>query len=130
MILLQNKQGLTLIEVIVALVLGLVLITAFTGALVVGLQTEGDMDERLEARRLTDDIIEYLRNNRDEFEDDSWEDNISDEFEKVITILKESESAEDDYDIIITWNKSDDLYEFKIDWYEINYSTEALIHDN
>ena len=75
----KNQKGLTLIEVMVALVLGLILITAFTGALVIGLQTEGDMDYRQDAKNIATSIVEILRSERESLEDIQWND-IKDDF--------------------------------------------------
>ena len=129
---LNNQRGFSLIEIMVALVLGLTLVIAFTGALIVGLQTEGDMDERLYSRRISDDIVEHLRNNRQDFEESDWENNVNKEFEEDIKIIEqidydENQDYNEDIDIVIVWNKSDNLYEFVIDWNDKNYKTEAVV---
>jgi len=74
-----NQFGLTLIEIMVALVIGLILVTAFTGALVIGLQTEGDMDYRQDAKNIATSIVEILRSERESLEDIQWND-IKDDF--------------------------------------------------
>ena len=57
---LQDQRGLTLIEVIVAMVLILILVTAFTGALTTSLQREVEVDHSLKATDLAAGIIEYM----------------------------------------------------------------------
>ena len=59
----RNEEGLTLVETIIALVLMLVLIAAFAGAMTVALQREVEVDKRLEASRLASSTIEFLRSN-------------------------------------------------------------------
>ena len=60
MVNLNNEKGLTLVETIFALVLILILFGAFAGAMVVGLQSEVEVDKRLEASNLASGIIESL----------------------------------------------------------------------
>ena len=60
MINLKGEEGLTLVETIIALVLMLVLMAAFAGAMVVGLQSEVEVDKRLEASNLASGVIESL----------------------------------------------------------------------
>ena len=60
MVIIRNEEGLTLVETIIALVLMLVLMAAFAGAMVVGLQSEVEVDKRLEASNLASGIIESL----------------------------------------------------------------------
>ena len=57
---LRNEEGLTLVETIIALVLMLMLIAAFAGAMTVALQREVEVDKRLEASNLASGIVEYL----------------------------------------------------------------------
>ena len=57
---LRCEEGLTLVETIIALVLMLGLMAAFAGAMVVGLQSEVEVDKRLEASNLASGIVEYL----------------------------------------------------------------------
>ena len=57
---LRCEEGLTLVETIIALVLMLVLIAAFAGAMTVALQREVEVDKRLEASNLASGIVEYL----------------------------------------------------------------------
>lgn len=116
---LQNQRGFSLIEIMVALVLGLTLVMAFTGALIVGLQTEAGMDDRMYATRTINSVIEELRN-----------ENLSGEIdEDTIRGLSsfqeyEEELKIEDGDV----NKEEDnLYSIKISWPDRNYSTEALV---
>ena len=60
MIFLKNEEGLTLIEAIIALVVMLILVTAFAGAMTVGLQSEIETEKRLLASDLASSVIEYL----------------------------------------------------------------------
>lgn len=130
MISIRDQSGITLLEVIFALFLVLLLFTAFTGALVVGLQTEGEMNLRLEARLVIDDIIEFLRNNQQDFEEVNWEDNINEEFEFDIKITDNDNEEVNNKDIIIVWNKTNNLYKFNIKWPERNYSIDSFISAN
>jgi len=57
---LRCEEGLTLVETIIALVLILGLLVAFAGAMTVALQSEVEVDERLEASNLASGIIESL----------------------------------------------------------------------
>jgi len=57
---LENQHGLTLVETIVALVLVLLLVTAFAGAMTAGLQREVEVDHSLKAADLAASIMEYL----------------------------------------------------------------------
>ena len=58
---LMQEDGLTLIEVIIALVLLFALVGAFAGAMLVGLQSEAEVDIRMEANNLASAIIEYIK---------------------------------------------------------------------
>jgi len=62
---LQDQRGLTLIEVIVAMVLILILVTAFTGALTTSLQREVEVDHSLKATDLAAGIIEFFGENEE-----------------------------------------------------------------
>ncbi|GEM_PF-2906441 len=59
-----NQKGFTLIETVVALVLVLLLVTAFSGAMTVGLQREVETDNSLKASSLASSIIEDLGENK------------------------------------------------------------------
>lgn len=58
---LYSKQGITLIEVLVAMVIGLMLIAAFSGAFVRGLHAEAEVDRKLQAASTAGSIIELFR---------------------------------------------------------------------
>jgi len=57
---LKNQEGLTLIEAIVALVLMIVLVAAFSGAFVTGLNREVEVDKRMSASNLANSMFEYI----------------------------------------------------------------------
>ena len=59
--LLEEDKGLTLIETIVAMTMLLILVAAFTGAFVVGLQGEVNVDQHQAAGSLAENIVEQLR---------------------------------------------------------------------
>ena len=77
----KDNKGFTLIEVLVAIVLIFLLVTAYTGAFITGLQTETRMNERLEAMHNINSKIEQIRNMEDVTVDDLQ--NIADEYEEV-----------------------------------------------
>jgi len=58
---LYGERGITLIEVLVAMVIGLMLIAAFAGAFVRGLQAEIEVDRKLQAASTAGSIIELFR---------------------------------------------------------------------
>ena len=117
---LQNQRGFSLIEIMVALVLGFTLVMAFTGALIVGLQTEVSMDERLKITRYVDSIIEDLRNKSLSGVEET-------ELEEIIEdILKERE-LEEKFTITVGEEEINKLYSVKISWTEGNYSKETLV---
>jgi len=95
---LRCEEGLTLVETIIALVLMLGLLAAFAGAMVVGLQSEVEVDKRLEASNLASSIVEYLG------EGDNLRDNVKDNdgnyLEGKITLF-----ITDDYQI---YNQNED----------------------
>ncbi len=96
---LRNQRGLTLVETIVALILILLLVAAFAGAMTAGLQREVEVDKRLQASSLARGIIEYLKEdvNLDEL----------DEGENNITSLK-NEGFFNDLDDDLFFNFDDD----------------------
>ncbi|SDL59669.1 PulJ/GspJ family protein [Halarsenatibacter silvermanii] len=111
---LHNQEGFSLIEILVALTLGALLVMAFSGAFSVGFQTEARMDDRLETRRVIDNVIEELRN---------------EDLSGVIDAASLKSKLVDDYNIdqetLNVTEVDNNLYYIKI---EIeNYSTEALV---
>ena len=68
----KDDSGLTLIETLLAMAMLIILVTAFTGAFVVGLQGEVDVDQHQAAGALAENIVEQLREeNLAELEDNS-----------------------------------------------------------
>ena len=131
----KNQKGFTLIEVMVALVIGLVLIIAFSGAIVNSFKAELRMDDRMEASRIVDSIIEQLKNKN--LNDLNSDDNIND-IEDIETSIKEtfekdidiSDSKNDNPDITVKWKEektTDGLYLVTIKWNARNYKLEALL---
>ncbi|MBF8436716.1 hypothetical protein I0Q91_06490 [Halanaerobiaceae bacterium Z-7014] len=60
---LKQEDGLTLIEVIIALVLLFALVGGFAGAMLVGLQSEAEVSIRMEANNLASGIVEFIKDN-------------------------------------------------------------------
>ena len=60
---LRNENGITLIEVLLSLSLVALLITAFTGTFVTGLRSEAEMNNKLNAVKFSESILEYLESN-------------------------------------------------------------------
>lgn len=79
---LKNQQGLTLVETVVALVLILLLVTAFAGAMTVGLQREVEVDISLKASSLASSVFEHLGDNRVKIEI------IEEDYDNKISLLK------------------------------------------
>jgi len=70
----RDQKGMTLIETIVALVLVLILVTAFAGAFVIGLQSEAEVDMWLMAGDTAESIMEFLSEvDIDYYEDDNYD---------------------------------------------------------
>ena len=128
--LIKNQEGFTLIEVMTALVIGLVLIIAFSGAIVSSFKAEIRMDERMEASRITDSIIEQLQNknlkNLDSNDIDDIQTNINNFVTKNLVI---SDSNTGNPDITVETDKRDDLnlYLVTINWSDRNYKIEVLL---
>lgn len=134
----NKNSGFTLIEIIIALTLLVIIVPAFTGAIISSLNNEEDMNQRLEANRISNSIIETLKS-------DSYQSVLKDISEGSTTIdWNEDESIyngltinfdnnkNSNTDIIIkitAVNKTniEDLYNIKLDWKNINYSLETLI---
>jgi len=64
MIFLQKNEGFTLIEIMVALLLGLILFLTFSSIFISGLRSEGDIDNKLKAKNVANSIVEYIRKNK------------------------------------------------------------------
>ena len=56
---LKNEKGLTLLETVIAFAAVITLVTAFTGALIVGMQSEEEMDQLDIASSMASTIIEF-----------------------------------------------------------------------
>lgn len=128
--LIYNQKGFSLFEVIIALVLGLALVSAFSGAFLIGFQAEDDMDNRLLIKNIADSTIEYIREDkRDELENINWKDvsaNINNIFEETdINAFIKNGSIE-------TIEKNKNLYEVNIilEWEESSYSLSTLLTDD
>jgi len=119
-----SQKGFTLIEVMVSLVIGVILIIGFSGALVNGLRAEDRIDDRLEARRINNSIIENLRNNRD-----NWKNTDNHYGDYSIEIIESGEAIiNTDADIIVEYEEAaNDLYMFEIEWKTRKYSSEILL---
>ena len=60
----KKEEGFTLLEIMVTLVLGVILFLAFSRVFVFGLQSEAYIDNKLQAKSIASDIVEYIRQNR------------------------------------------------------------------
>ena len=117
----KMKEGFTLLEIMISLVIILILVLAFSGAMIGAFRTEARVNERVEATRISDSIVERLRNNRFD-----W--NIDENIEGYTIAF----NTNGDSDITINYhkvdeNKYEDLYFFKIEWEDRNYNTEVLL---
>jgi len=94
--LLHDNSGFSLIEAIVAMVLVLILVGAFAGALTLGLRTETEVDMSLKAGDLAETKMEYLSANREDLNntnDIDWGD-----------ILEDEENENDEFDLYEFWD--------------------------
>lgn len=117
----KMKEGFTLLEIMISLVIILILVLAFSGAMIGAFRTEARVNERVEATRISDSIVERLRNNRFD-----W--NIDENIEGYTIAF----NTNGDSDITINYhkvdeNKYEELYFFKIEWEDRNYNTEVLL---
>ena len=115
---LYDHKGFTLIEILIALVVGTLLVIAFSGAFVIGLQTEGDMDDRMYVIRSINSVIEELRN-----EDINDNDNL----EEKIKNLPSFQEYEEEFDEPEVRDEGGYLYSIKISWAGSKYSVETLV---
>jgi prepilin-type N-terminal cleavage/methylation domain-containing protein len=131
----KNKKGFTLIEIIIALTLLVIIVPAFTGAILSSLNNEQDMNQRLKANRISNSIIETLKS--DSFKSDlkdisdgsttiKWDEDESIYNDYTIN-LTNNENVNTDISIEITATNTENLYNIKIKWKNINYSLETLI---
>lgn len=125
---LKNEDGFTLIEIMLSLVLAVLLIFAFSNAIINGLRSETLINKRLEAIRISNSLVEqlrYIRNN----EDGNWI-NIQGNFEDYTVNFEESgETVNNNADDIFIKHKTvgDDLHSFEIIWEDRNYNLELLL---
>ena len=125
---LKQENGFTLIEIMLALVLSVALILAFSNAIINGLRSETKIDKRLEAIRISNSIVERIRLIRNN-EDNNWV-NIQGNFEDYTINFKETGEtiANNNDDIFIKHNLlSSDLHSFEIIWEARNYNLEILL---
>jgi len=128
MIFLKKEEGFTLIEIMLALVLSVLLIFAFSNAIINGLRSETLVNRRLEAIRISNSLVERLRYIRDN-EDGDWV-NIQGNFEDYTINFEESgETVNNNTDDIFIKHKlvGDDLHSFEIIWEARNYNLELLL---
>ena len=127
-----NEEGFTLIEIMASLVIGLLIISAFSWSLINGIKTENRVDKRLKARRITNSIIENLRTNkyRDNLNDNlTWEET-GGQFKNINIKFDSEGNISGNTDILISVTQSsilDKLYSIKINWVDRNYNTEILL---
>jgi Tfp pilus assembly protein FimT len=125
---LKDEDGFTLIEIMLSLVLAVLLIFAFSNAIINGLRSETLINKRLEAIRISNSLVEqlrYIRNN----EDGNWI-NIQGNFEDYTINFEESgENVNNNTDDIFIKHKTvgDDLHSFEIIWKDRNYNLELLL---
>ena len=145
----KDDSGLTLIETLLAMLILVVIVTAFTGAFVVGLQGEVDVDQHQAAGALAENIVEQLREeNLDELVDDSpyeINDNFNQLFNRIdLSVDELSSSAKEFYEnqnisdsaseVTIEDIDPDTLYsvEVNIEWTDRgenrNFTLETRIH--
>ena len=125
----NNIRAFTFIEIIIALSILVIIIPAFTGAILSALDNEEDMDRRLEANRISSSIIETLKTDAYKVNlaptSGSWDED-KDLFNSYN--INFSHNKKNDTDIVIEIkNISPKLHKIKIDWERINYSLETLI---
>ena len=127
-----QKDGFTLIEIIISLTIIVTLAAAFSSALVGSLRSEDQMNEQFEAVRITNSIIENLKTEkyRSELNNPTtivWEENEYNLSEYIIN-FKDNEKEDSDISIDIEEKDiSDKLYFVKITWKNFNYSSEILL---
>lgn len=125
----RNQRGLTLVETIVSLVLILILVTVFTGAITTSLQREVEVDNSLKAVDLAAGIIEFLGEDdenrgivRDLADNGniSLEDFIEDEEFEVDMDFKDLKIEKSEIFVKPDYDGNSDLYEVKVEiyWHE------------
>lgn len=124
----KKQDGFTLIEIMLSLVLAIILILAFSYAILNGVKSESTIDKRLEAIKISNSLAERLRNIRDN-EDNKWV-KIEGNFEGYQVNFQESDETIDNNndDIFIRYELLDDgLHSFEIIWEARNYNLELML---
>mgnify|MGYP006293300893 CR=1 FL=1 len=130
----NNKKGFTLIEIIIALSILVIIVPAFTGAILSALDNEEDMNRRLEANRISSSIAETLKTDdykanlapTSEDPDISWNED-KDLFNSYNINFFHNKTSDTEITIEISNTNSPSLYNIKINWENINYNLETLI---
>lgn len=126
---LQNK-GFTLIEVLVSLLFVVIITAAFSTFLIGSLQSEDQMNEQHQTRRINNSIIENLKRNKYKeklgLNNISWEEDASDFNHNQIRFVNEADKNTD-ITIEVKETAIDDLFYIKIDWENKNYNSEIFI---
>ena len=130
----NDKKGFTLIEIIIALSILVIIVPAFTGAILSALDNEEDMNRRLEANRISSSIVETLKTDdykanlapTSEDPDISWNED-KDFFNSYNINFIHNKNSDTDITIEISNTNSPSLYNIKINWENINYNLETLI---
>lgn len=119
---LQKEKAFTLIEVMVAIVIGVVLIIAFSAFIINSFKAELRMDDRMEAARISDSIIEQLHGKNLS----NWSAVLTDINNSID--VEVSNNTEADITVKLTKeNTTDNLYLVRIVWEDRNYEIETLL---
>ncbi|MFW6016684.1 MAG: type IV pilus modification PilV family protein [bacterium] len=128
----QNNEGFTLIEIMVALVLALIIFFSFSRVFIFGLQSEGYINNKLQAKNVANSIVEYIRENRDLLEnknDIEWQD-VEEAFDNGVKFI---DDPDENINIDHEDNSDENIYEvaIKIEWQERgndrSYSLNSLL---
>ena len=128
MTLFKQEDGFTLIEIMLALVLAVLLIFAFSDSIITGLRSEATINRKLEAIRVSNSLVENLRYIRNK-EDNNWA-NIQGSFEGYSVNFQESGEtlSNNQDDIFIKYNLiNSNLHSFEIIWEDRKYNLELLL---
>jgi len=127
---LQKNEGFTLIEIMVALVLGLIMFLAFSNVFIFGLRSEGYIDNKFKAKNVANSIVEYIRENKTLLEDDIKWQYIEEAFDDEVKFI---DNPDENIDIEREYKSVEDIYEVRIEikWQERgnerSYSLHALL---
>jgi type II secretory pathway pseudopilin PulG len=126
--LIKNEEGFTLLEIVISLGIILILVIAFSGGIMNAFRTESRVDQRLEAIRVTDSIIESLRANKEDWKDIDWEDDNQEFWEEINSDIGQYNVGKNNSEITIDRETVEtNLFSFNIVWSDRNYSTEVLL---